>query len=106
LSAVGERPAVAAQPTAIFFYFLIPVEAGDLFQALNTPNGTIDLRSSGELRKHRPEDYLTKVTGAVLASESQDAPLWLRFLDRITNRDVELQAYLQRVIGYCLTGSI
>jgi putative DNA primase/helicase len=31
-------------------------------------------------------------------------PLWLEFLDRVTDKDKELQAYLQRVSGYCLTG--
>ena len=34
------------------------------------------------------------------------APLWTAFLDRITGGNVELQAYLQRVAGYCLTGSV
>jgi putative DNA primase/helicase len=46
------------------------------------------------------------LTGAALAGEGKDCPLWLRFLDRVTGRDVELQAFLQRMIGYCLTGSI
>jgi putative DNA primase/helicase len=31
--------------------------------------------------------------------------MWLAFLDRITAGDDELIAYLQRVLGYCLTGS-
>ena len=30
--------------------------------------------------------------------------LWLAFLNRITNGDQDLQDYLKRVIGYCLTG--
>jgi putative DNA primase/helicase len=31
--------------------------------------------------------------------------LWLSFLERITDGNEELQAYLQRFAGYCLTGS-
>ena len=30
----------------------------------------------------------------------------MKFLDTITADDAELKAYMQRVIGYCLTGSI
>jgi putative DNA primase/helicase len=33
-----------------------------------------------------------------------DCPRWLQFLDEITAGDTELQAYLRRVAGYCLTG--
>jgi putative DNA primase/helicase len=37
-------------------------------------------------------------------SEASECPLWLNFLKRITNDDVDLQTFLQRVAGYCLTG--
>jgi putative DNA primase/helicase len=69
---------------------------------LNTPTGTVDLRT-GELHCHEREQHLTKVTAAGPGGE---CPLWRRFLDRITDGSSELQAFLQRVIGYCLTGSI
>jgi putative DNA primase/helicase len=67
---------------------------------LNTPSGTVDL-STGELRPNRREDLLTKLTAA---SSGGDCPTWLRFLDRITGGSTELQCFLQRVVGYCLTG--
>ena len=69
---------------------------------LNTPGGTVDLRT-GKMRRHRPEDYLTKATAV---APGGDCPLWLGFLNRITAMDLELQAYLQRMAGYALTGSI
>jgi putative DNA primase/helicase len=69
---------------------------------LNTPTGTIDLRT-GELRQHRRQDYITKITAA---GPVGGCPLWLQFLDRITNSDAELQSFLQRMVGYALTGSI
>jgi putative DNA primase/helicase len=68
---------------------------------LNTPTGTCDLRT-GELRPHRHEEYITKITAS---APSGECPLWLKFLDRVTGGDAELQAFLQRTIGYCLTGT-
>jgi putative DNA primase/helicase len=35
-----------------------------------------------------------------------DCPRFLAFLDRITGRNVELQAYLRRTLGYALSGSV
>ena len=69
---------------------------------LNTPVGTVDLRS-GELLSHQREQYLTKTTAA---GPFGDCLSFRRFLDRITDSNSELQAFLQRVIGYCLTGSV
>jgi P4 family phage/plasmid primase-like protien len=69
---------------------------------LNTPGGTVDLQA-GALRPSAREDYCTKITAFVPGG---DCFLWKAFLDRITNGDVELQQYLQRVCGYILTGSI
>jgi putative DNA primase/helicase len=63
---------------------------------------TIDLRT-GATRAPLPEDMCTKVTGAT--PDDRGCPLWLAFLDRVTAGDREMQAYLQRVAGYCLTGS-
>ncbi len=68
---------------------------------LNTPGGVVDLRT-GRLRQHRAADLITKITAV---SPGGPCPLWLAFLERITGRDAELRNYLQRVIGYSLTGS-
>ena len=61
----------------------------------------IELRT-GTARAPRREDYCTKSTAA--APNDQGCPLWHRFLDRVTAGNGELQAYMQRVAGYCLTG--
>jgi putative DNA primase/helicase len=68
---------------------------------LNTPIGTIDLRT-GEIQEHRRTEYITKITAA---GPGGDCPLWLLFLSRITGGDSELQSFLQRMVGYTLTGS-
>ncbi len=69
---------------------------------LNCANGTLDLRL-GELREHTREDLITKQTSAIY-DDNAACPQWLAFLDRITNSDRELQSFLQRAVGYSLTG--
>lgn len=68
---------------------------------LNTPAGIIDL-TSGELCPHDRARHLTQITSAAPGTGCR---LWLRFLDEITAGDPALEAYLQRLAGYCLTGS-
>ncbi len=68
---------------------------------LNTPGGVIDLRT-GRSRPHRREDRMTKVT---TATPDGNCPIWQQFLAEITGDDAALQAYLQRMAGYALTGS-
>lgn len=70
---------------------------------LNTPEGTVDLRT-GEMRPHRREDGITKVT-PVSPGECVSA-LWRECLAVWTEGDVELEAFLQRIAGYFLTGSV
>jgi putative DNA primase/helicase len=61
----------------------------------------VDLRT-GEIHQHRRDEYITKIT---VVGPSGDCPRWVQFLDRITAGDRELQSFLQRIIGYSLTGS-
>jgi putative DNA primase/helicase len=70
---------------------------------LNTPDGVIDLRAGSRIPQ-RPEDYLTKIT-AVNADHTLPIPLWTAFLQRVTGNDAELVGFLQRMVGYALTGS-
>jgi P4 family phage/plasmid primase-like protien len=70
----------------------------------NCANGTIDLRT-GELRAHRREDYLMQMSPVAYDPAAQ-CPTFLRFLDDILLGDQELVAYLQRVLGYTLTGHV
>lgn len=70
---------------------------------VNTPGGVVDLRS-GRMRPHDRNDRMTKVTTATISPGTQ-CPTWQQFLRQATGDDVDLMAYLQRVFGYCLTGS-
>ena len=66
----------------------------------------VDLRT-GALSPHDRGARCTKITAVGPASDRDaDCPLWTRFLREITGGDAELQAYLQRAVGYCLTGSV
>lgn len=70
--------------------------------ALNVENGTIDLRT-GVLREHRREDMFTKVA-PVTYSTAAEAPLWYAFLHQVMSGNEGLIRYLQRIVGYALTG--
>lgn len=69
---------------------------------LNCLNGTIDLRT-GELRPHRREDLITKLCPVEYQPDARSA-LWERFLQEAAGGDRELQQFLQRAVGYSLTG--
>lgn len=68
---------------------------------LNTPGGVVDLKT-GRQRTHDRADRMTKIT---TATPSGDCPIWRQFLVEVTGGDADLQAYLQRMAGYTLTGS-
>lgn len=72
--------------------------------AFNVLNGTIDLRT-GELRPHRREDLITKLSPVVYDAAAR-SELWEQYLRDATGGDEELAAYLQRSVGYALQGTI
>lgn len=71
-------------------------------ELLNTPSGTLDLRT-GELEVHNRAHLITKST-VVGFDPHAKCPGWERFIDEITCGDRELADYLQRLVGYTLTG--
>jgi putative DNA primase/helicase len=71
---------------------------------LNTPGGTVDLRT-GELRAAKRGDYMTKST-TVAPADQACCPLWRDSLYRIFDGDPELISYFQRVCGYTLTADV
>lgn len=83
----------------------IPVSPGELDVddwLLNTRSGIIDLRT-GELRPHTREAMLTKLAPVEYAPDAE-CPAWTAFLERIMDRNQELISFLQRAVGYALTG--
>ncbi len=70
---------------------------------LAVDNGVIDLRT-GELKAHDRRYLMTKVSPATFDPDAT-CPQWLGFLARIMNNSEPLIAYLQRAVGYSLTGT-
>ena len=69
-------------------------------------NGAIDLKlDSDGFRKAKPEDHLYK-RSHVKYDLYADCPRWLQFLDEIFLGNKELIAFIQKAVGYTLTGSI
>lgn len=85
----------------------VPVCPEDLDQdpwLLNCQNGTIDLRT-GQLLDHTREHMITKLA-PVEYDPNAKADLWTKFLLQIMDGKQELVDFLQRAIGYSLTGSM
>ena len=70
---------------------------------LNVSNGTLDLRT-GRLRDHDPRDYLTKIVNIAYDPQAT-CPTWHRFLNDIMKGNQAMIDFLQRAIGYSLSGS-
>ncbi len=71
---------------------------------LNCANGTVDLRT-GELRPHSWLDYLTVICPTAYDPKAQ-APRWEQFMGEIMLGRDELVSYLQRALGYSISGDV
>jgi len=69
---------------------------------LGVENGVVDL-STGELLPNAPEYLITKYVSAPY-SEAAECPIWSGFLNTIFGCDQTLIEYIQKAIGYSLTG--
>ncbi len=71
---------------------------------LNCLNGTLDLRT-GELRPHKREDLITRVL-PITYDPTATCPKWEAFLNRIMAGNQNLIRFIQRAVGYSLTGDV
>ncbi len=71
---------------------------------MGVSNGVLDLWK-GTLRNYQRSDYITKQS-RVRYDPGAVCPRWLSFLDQIMCGDKGLVDFLQRTIGYSLTGNI
>lgn len=69
---------------------------------LNTPTGIIDLENFA-VTPNDPLEYFTKST-AVGIKEGAKCPLWIEFLNDIFDGDKDLISYIQKAVGYSLSG--
>ena len=71
---------------------------------INCQNGIVNLRN-GELMPHDSNFMMSKIASCDYDEKGTTPKLWLSFLDDVTNHDKELQDYIQKCVGYSLTGS-
>lgn len=71
---------------------------------LNCLNGIVNLRT-GDFIKSEPARMLSKNANTTYDPKAA-CPRWLSFLDRIMGGNESMIAFLQRAIGYSLTGSV
>lgn len=83
---------------------VLPDQMDAYQEYLNCQNGIINLRN-GELMPHVPEFMMTKICLAEYDTSDKKPVRWLKFLDEVCNGDKELVRYLQKCVGYSLTGS-
>jgi putative DNA primase/helicase len=85
----------------------IPILTDDMDKdlwAINCMNGTINLKT-GEIKPHSREDLITKIINVEYDPKAK-CPQWIKFLDQIFNSNKDLINFIQRAVGYSLTGSI
>jgi putative DNA primase/helicase len=66
---------------------------------------TINLRTGIDSPPRR-EHYCTKVAAVAPAASGTPCPLWTSFLDRVTAGSTDIIWFLQRWVGYCMTGYV
>jgi putative DNA primase/helicase len=69
---------------------------------LNLANGTLEL-DSGRFRENRAEELLTKIAGPEYQADAA-CPRWQRFLEQVFRPHPDVIPFIQRAVGYSLTG--
>jgi putative DNA primase/helicase len=69
---------------------------------LAVPNGVVNLRT-GVLDDGQPDQRITRAA-TVPYDPDAECPRWLRFLEEIFPDDPDMPAYIQRLLGYGITG--
>lgn len=70
---------------------------------LSCPNGIIDLKT-GILQGGKPEDKISMTTN--VEYEDQECPRWKQFLSEVFLNDQILIKFVQKSLGYSITGSV
>lgn len=68
-------------------------------------NGVIDLET-GRLKPGRPGDFLSLASPIEFKGIDEPAPLWEKSLLEIFGSNADLVAYLQRLLGYAISGLV
>lgn len=72
------------------------------FHLFNCQNGTLDL-STGKLLPHNPKHLITKIS-PIAFDPSAKCYRWLQFLHEVMDGRENMVSFLQKAVGYTLTG--
>lgn len=70
---------------------------------VNVQNGVLNLRDFS-MTEHKPDFLMTRMLGTSMPESPERPEKWLAFLDQIFNGDLELIRYIQKALGYSLSG--
>ena len=82
----------------------MPEDFDSYIDFINCQNGIINLRN-GELIPHDSNFMMSKICNSEYDTLKREPKMWLSFLNDVTNGDKELIDYIQRCVGYSLSGS-
>ncbi|EUJ34169.1 phage/plasmid primase, P4 family, partial [Brochothrix campestris] len=82
---------------------VLPEEFDSEKTLFNTQNGYLDL-ITGDLNDHDKDKLFTRISDVEYTNKI-DCPQWMDFIDEIFDHDNELIEYVQKAVGYSLTGS-
>lgn len=83
---------------------VLPEQLDKSTMVLNCPNGTLDLESFF-LMPHCKDMLLTKLCPTPYVASAQ-CPRWEQFLSEVFAEDADILRWMQKLFGYCLTGSV
>ncbi|MBW6419343.1 phage/plasmid primase, P4 family [Celeribacter sp. PS-C1] len=109
-SAKSARAMSASVEVAKKYITIKPSELDTYKHLLTTPEGTINLRT-GKLEANNPENLITRMSPVKIANrrrkiefDPSKAPVWMKALNEAFLGDQDLIDYMQRFVGYTLTG--
>lgn len=70
---------------------------------INCKNGILDLKTM-RFSEHDKEKYITKITPCNYNPDAQKPVMWLSFLNDIFSGDTDMIRYIQKIVGYSLSG--
>ncbi|MCR2045512.1 phage/plasmid primase, P4 family [Anaerosalibacter massiliensis] len=82
---------------------ILPGEFDKRKDIFNCMNGVVSLKN-GKLYAHNHKQYLSKMS-YVEYTDNIDCPMWIEFLNQIFDNDTELIHYIQKAVGYSMSGS-
>lgn len=89
---------------AMHFMPVLPEQLDRDRTIIGVKNGVLDLKT-GELKPHDSKYFLTKQIPFAYHQNAEKPEKWLKFLNEIFLGDKELIRYMQKAVGYSLSGS-